>query len=453
MIGQTELLSGRYVIGDVIGRGGMGIVYRAWDTELERPVAVKILRAMTPHPADRERFRVEGQMLARLNHPQLITLFDAGTTDDQPFLVMELVDGQSLADRFREGPIELDEVAYLGAALAETLAYVHRQEIVHRDLKPGNVLLTIDGRVKLADFGIARLIGEVNHHTSSGVAIGSAAYLSPEQVRLEPVSGASDVYSLGLVLIEALAGQPVFVGPPTEVALARLTRSPMMDPDWPERIRNLLTAMTATVPEHRPSADQVAYALRTWRTGGVAPTQPIPVEPALPAHPVRPARPARPAPPIHPTRPVRPAVRRGQTQRPRRRGRGFLFVVLVLGLVLAGLMLHRPSSEAVPPAGGDSPASGPVTIGEPLKNTVDQAKRDAVAKAKAKLRDQQLAAQKSARSAARKAADATQKWITDQVNEAADAAVDGTKNAVQDAARALRDAVTGEDSDQAKGRG
>jgi serine/threonine protein kinase len=447
VIGQTELLSGRYVVGDVIGRGGMGIVYRAWDTELERPVAVKILRALAPHPADRERFRIEGRFLARLNHPQLITLFDAGTKDEQPYLVMELVDGESLAEVFRAGPMRLDDVAQLGAALAETLAYVHRQEIVHRDLKPGNVLLTSDGRVKLADFGIARLIGEVGHHTSSGVAIGSAAYLSPEQVRLEPVSGASDVYSLGLVLIEALAGQPVFVGPPTEVALARLTRSPMVDPDWPKRIRDLLSAMTATVPEHRPNADQVAYALRTWRSGGVAQTQPIPVEPPQLVPPPHPA--ARPA--ARP--PVRPGIRRGATQPlnlPRHRhGRPFLIAVLAVGLVLAGLLFHRPGSAAAPSS--DSPSGrGPAGVGEPLKDSVNQAKHDAIAKAQAELRKQQLAAQKSAKNAAQKAADATQKWITEQIDAAADAAVDGAKNAVEDTARRLKDAVVGDDSDQAR---
>jgi hypothetical protein len=260
---RTDLLSGRYALGEVIGRGGMGVVHRAWDLHLQRYVAVKILRGRATDPVGRARFRAEGQTLARLSHPGLITLLDAQTDGDEPYLVMELVDGESLT-KFCEGHgMAVDEVAAVGAAVAEALEHVHRRRIVHRDITPSNVLIGRDGRVKLADFGVARLLDGISQLTGTGMTLGTAGYLSPEQVRLEPLTVASDIYSFGLVLIEALSGEPAFVGTWDVVALARLTIAPRIDASLPAPMRELLESMTDPDSTRRPTAAEVAIALRS----------------------------------------------------------------------------------------------------------------------------------------------------------------------------------------------
>lgn len=268
-IDRPALLSGRYELSGVIGRGGMGVVYRAWDLQLERYVAVKILRGMAMDPIGRARFRAEGQTLARLSHPGLITLLDAQTEGDEPYLVMELVDGEPLTGLCQGQKMDVGEVAVLGVALAEALDHVHRRRIIHRDITPSNVLIGRDGRVKLADFGVARLLDGISGHTATGTMLGTAGYVSPEQVRREPLTPASDIYSLGLVLLEALSGEPSFVGSWDVVALARLTTSPRIDKSLPAPLRELLATMTATDPARRPGAAQVAIALRSLVGGAV----------------------------------------------------------------------------------------------------------------------------------------------------------------------------------------
>jgi serine/threonine protein kinase len=253
----TTAVGGRYRLGEVVGRGGMAEVYRALDTRLERPVAVKVLRD-TVEGADRDRFATEARTLARLSHGGLVTLLDAGTVEHQPFLVMELVEGPTLATVLREGPLPVEEAAKIGSQLADALSYAHSMGVVHRDVKPANVLLTDSGRVKLADFGIARLVGDTVRHTSPGTTIGTAAYLSPEQVQGHPVGPPSDVYSLGLVILEALTARPVYPGPATEAALARLHQPPEIPEHLPGHLGELLAAMTALEPSHRPSAGLVA---------------------------------------------------------------------------------------------------------------------------------------------------------------------------------------------------
>jgi serine/threonine protein kinase len=265
-IGRTDLLSDRYELGDVIGRGGMGVVHRAWDRHLQRDVAVKILRNFTVSPVGRARFRDEGATLARLSHPGLITLFDAQTEDDEPYLVMELVEGEPLNELCAGRGLSITDVATFGAALAEALDHVHRRRVIHRDIKPSNVLIGRDGRVKLADFGVARLIDDLTRYTATGMTMGTVGYLSPEQVRGDLLTPASDIYSLGLVLIEALSGEPAFPGSRDVVALIRLTTSPRIDEALPEPLRELLADMTASDPARRPSAGEVAIELR-WLSG------------------------------------------------------------------------------------------------------------------------------------------------------------------------------------------
>jgi eukaryotic-like serine/threonine-protein kinase len=266
MAGFTDqvpsLLASRYLVGAQIARGGMSVVYRAWDSVLNRDVAVKMLDLFVADPAARERFTAEGQTLSGLNHPGLTMLFDAGAHDDRPYLVMELVDGDTLTQHYRRWHLDRGEVISIGIALAEALTYVHGCGIVHRDIKPSNVLIGRDRRVRLADFGIARLLGDASIHTATGVTVGTAAYLSPEQVRGEPATGASDIYALGLVLLEALAGRPVFTGTPDVVALARLIGPPPIDETLPPVLRELLAGMTADQAVDRPTAGQVAICLR-----------------------------------------------------------------------------------------------------------------------------------------------------------------------------------------------
>lgn len=253
-------MSGRYRLTEHIGVGGTADVWRATDELLNREVAVKVLRDAAD-PTQRERFIEETRTLASFNHPGLVVLLDAGVLDARPFLVMTLAGNATLASRVARGPVEPSLVRSIGSQIALALDYVHGRGVVHRDVKPSNVLLWDDGRAVLSDFGIARLIGSTMHHTRTGEAIGSPAYLAPEQVAGEPLTPAVDIYSLGLVLLEALTARRAFPGAPVEAAIARLTASPpvpaTVGPEW----SSLLTRMTDRDPMNRPTARAVADEL------------------------------------------------------------------------------------------------------------------------------------------------------------------------------------------------
>lgn len=261
-----SLLAGRYRLGDLLGSGGMAFVHRATDEVLGREVALKALIRTATDATELQRIRSEIDLLATLSHRALVTLFDAGTITLEgrtvTYLVMELVDGPALDARLALGPLAEPEVTRMAQDLAEALVVVHGQGVVHRDLKPANILLApspLPGRefdAKLADFGIAALV-DAARLTATGTVLGTAAYLSPEQATGARVGPASDIYSLGLVLLETLTGQREFPGPVLESLSARLTR----DPDVPGALgyewKSLLTAMTARDPESRPTAAQV----------------------------------------------------------------------------------------------------------------------------------------------------------------------------------------------------
>lgn len=270
-----QKVAGRYYLIERIGSGGMGSVYRARDESVQRDVAVKVFRAEASHTEDVARQEREVRMLSSFAHPGIVNLFDAGLHnfggEVRRYVVMELVADPTLEARLESGPLPADEVAAIGTQLAEALAYLHERGVVHRDVKPANILISdvassgYDHTAKLADFGVAHSM-DGSRLTGDGIVIGTASFVSPEQVAGEPVNGASDVFSLGLVLLEALTGHREYSGTVLEAAIARLHRSPAVPETVPGAWRSLLSAMTARDPSHRPTAEQVAHQLR----GGMA---------------------------------------------------------------------------------------------------------------------------------------------------------------------------------------
>lgn len=279
---EERVFGGRYRVTGTLGHGGMASVYRAVDEQLGREVAVKVFRIGAVDHGERARAEAEIQTLAALRSPALVTLYDAALddADGDSYLVMELVPGSDLATRLREGPLDPATTARVGAQVAEGLAAVHAQGIVHRDVKPANVLLERDGtHVKLADFGIA-LLRDAARVTGTGTVMGTAAYLAPEQVLAQSISGKADVYALGLVLLECLTGRQPFPGSAIESATARLTRSPEIDQHLPTAWRTLLHVMTAQDPGDRPTAAEAAQRLRALGHDDAAPaTQLLPGAP------------------------------------------------------------------------------------------------------------------------------------------------------------------------------
>jgi serine/threonine protein kinase len=247
----------------------MASVFRARDESLGRDIAVKLFSA--GGHADVSRFREELRVLANLSHHGVVSIVDAGidesSPDDiRPFLVMELVRGGTLRDAMRARRLSSREAGEMTFEVAEALDYVHAQGVIHRDITPANIMLTDYGtrsarrRARITDFGIA--IDARSDLSAASVVTGTAAYLSPEQVRREPLSPASDIYSLGLVLLECFTGGVEFPGNAEESALARVSRNPRIPSALPGRWRSLLRDMTARKPADRPTAADVAEAAR-----------------------------------------------------------------------------------------------------------------------------------------------------------------------------------------------
>jgi serine/threonine-protein kinase len=245
----------------------MCIVYQAWDTKLERNVAVKRLEpSLNEDPRTRARFDREGRALAQLSHPNLVTLIDRGSTDKEEYLVFEYVEGRSLKELTRESPLSTEDAGSIAGQVAEGLAAAHLAGIIHRDVKPQNILIDRQGHAKVSDFGIATG-PDWTRVTRAGSIIGSARYMSPEQIRSKPVDARSDIYSLGVVMYEMLAGHPPFDGTNMpEIARQHLNNTPPSlseaRPGLPEGLERVVMRCLEKLPEDRfSSMDELLGAL------------------------------------------------------------------------------------------------------------------------------------------------------------------------------------------------
>jgi eukaryotic-like serine/threonine-protein kinase len=253
-----RVLSGRYELSHLIARGGMAEVYRARDRQLNRPVALKIL--FPELSVDRsfvERFRREAQAAANLSHPNIVPVFDWGEDEGTYYIVMEFVDGRTLSSILRSaGELHPDRAAEIAADVAGALSYAHRHDVVHRDVKPGNILITGEGAVKVTDFGIARALNTEESLTQTGAVMGTATYFSPEQAEGMGVDARSDIYSLGVVLFEMVAGRPPFLGEtPVAVASKHVREHPPapreLNPSVPPDLEAIILKCMAKSPEYR----------------------------------------------------------------------------------------------------------------------------------------------------------------------------------------------------------
>jgi serine/threonine-protein kinase len=278
----TGTTIGKYELRTQLGRGAMGIVYEAFDTVIERKVALKLLRtdvfAAEQLPDVRARFKREAHSAGKLSHPNIVTIFDYGEHDGAPYIVMDLMSGQELSRRLEAGTrLPLAETVKIITELLAALSYAHEGGVVHRDIKPSNLFLLRDGTLKVVDFGVARI--ESSELTETGAILGTPAYMSPEQFLGLPVDGRSDLFSVGVILYHLLTGDRPFAGSPTTIMQKVLRQdpidptalNPMLAADWDTVIKRAL----AKKPEHRfQTARQFADAIRFVMEGKALPKAP-----------------------------------------------------------------------------------------------------------------------------------------------------------------------------------
>jgi len=333
-------LGDRYRLVSRIAVGGMGEVWRAEDQLLGRPVAVKVLRAEYADDADfLTRFRAEARHTAGLSHPGIANVFDYGEVGDTSYLVMELVDGEPLSVLLaREGRLPVERTLDIVGQAALALHEAHQAAVVHRDVKPGNLLIRSDGVVKVTDFGIAR-VGGVGSVTQTGMVVGTAYYLSPEQGSGREVSSASDVYSLGVVAYECLAGwRPFVAGNAVAIAAAHVhDKPPPLPADVPLPVRDLVSAAMAKSPADRPADAgefaRRAFGLRDALVAGTLPEATAVLAPAAAAGP--------------PTRAYTRAIPSAAAPR-RRHPLGRLLLAALVAVLLATLGLRACDSRRTP---------------------------------------------------------------------------------------------------------
>jgi eukaryotic-like serine/threonine-protein kinase len=345
-------------MGALLATGGMGEVWVARDLLLDRLVAVKVLGgALAGDGRAAERLRREARAAARLDHPSIARVLDLGEQDGRPYLVMELLEGESLAGRIdRGGPMAPAEAARVVAAVADALQAAHRAGVVHRDVKPGNVFLTAEGEVKVLDFGIASAAGEAA--LTTGDLLGTAAYLAPERALGRPATPAADVYSLGVVLYELLAGRRPFEGgSDIELAMAHLHAHPaplgLAAPSAPPFLVAACEQAMAKDPAARPHSAAAFARLLRPRAAAPPVTRPLPVAAVPPV-----------------TRPLLlPAVAPPARRRPRSRRRGLLVALLLAVLALAAL---PALGGGLVPWAGERPQA-PFVVPVPEATTAPQA--------------------------------------------------------------------------------
>jgi eukaryotic-like serine/threonine-protein kinase len=367
---MAQLLSGRYELGDRLGSGGMSNVYRATDRILERTVAVKVL---AEHLSDDERFvarfRREALAVAKLIHPNIVQVYDTGVDQDRHFIVMEYVEGRSGAQILqRDGHLTPAETVEIGVQSCAGLDYAHRHGIIHRDVKPGNLMIVGgpagNGRemsVKLTDFGIARA-AEQTRITQVGSVVGTAAYLAPEQVRGEEATPASDVYALGVVLYQFLAGRLPYEGASlAELAVRQQNERPLAPRTYNEEVPETLSAAVLRALEGEParryvSASQLAEGLRLGLAGTDVTqamdeelaTRRLEQEPATRRMESRPAPSAPPPRRARPAQPQQPPKRRPSLMRRAMRSVGALILLLLIAAAVAiGVIAATSKSTGV----------------------------------------------------------------------------------------------------------
>ncbi|RLC91404.1 MAG: Stk1 family PASTA domain-containing Ser/Thr kinase [Chloroflexi bacterium] len=283
---ETVLLNNRYRLVELVGSGGMAVVYKGVDTLLQRRVAVKVLReAFASDPAFLTRFQREARAAANLDHPNIVTVYDVGQDGDRHYIVMEYVDGQDLKTLIRQkGHLSVDETLDIAIQVCAGVGHAHKASIIHCDIKPQNVLVTRDGRAKVTDFGIARALSE-SGLTESETVWGSPLYFSPEQALGEPPSPASDVYSIGIMMYEMLAGAPPFQAEkPAALALMHMREEPpplaARNPQVPPQLEWIIRKVLAKEPAARyRTASQLAHVLEEYRERGEQMTGWQPVAP------------------------------------------------------------------------------------------------------------------------------------------------------------------------------
>jgi eukaryotic-like serine/threonine-protein kinase len=374
---ESRVLSGRYELGSRLGKGGMATVFRGTDRLLGRTVAVKVL---APQFADDrkfvERFRREAQAAAGLNHPNVVSVFDTGSVDGVHYIVMEFVEGTTLADIIREeGALPPRRAAEIAMAVCRALSSAHEKGMVHRDVKPGNVLITPDGGVKVADFGIAR-VAAGEPLTVTGSVMGTASYLSPEQAKGEKVDARSDIYSLGCVLYEMLTGRAPFeADSPVSIAFKHVEEQPTapstVNHAVPRELGAVVMKALAKDPADRQhSAEDMASDLRQAAVTDGEATEAIPSDDRTAVLPISPGGPASTAPLPAPV--IREEWRRFWPFAAAAAGLAILGIVLAL--TLGGENSAPTQGQTSPPAA--PPATTPPTTTpppEPPVPSVDEA--------------------------------------------------------------------------------
>lgn len=259
---------GKYRVVEELGRGGMAVVYKAWDGELQRWVAIKVLAPqLAVDESAIERFRREAVAAANLKHPNIITIHDIGSQGDLHYIVMEYLDGITLDELLAQGPLSLERIAHILDQVAGALDYAHKQGVIHRDVKPSNIMVSRDDKVTLMDFGLVRA-GEDSRLTQTGVVLGTPEYMSPEQAKGEEIDWRTDIYSLGVVLYKMLIGRPPFVRTtPHAVLLAHITEEPKLPPELRGKIPRTVweVVLKATAKDRRAryqSAGEMARAFK-----------------------------------------------------------------------------------------------------------------------------------------------------------------------------------------------